>query len=465
VKFIIIAGLLLFSSFLMGNQLGMFVDSNRFYAPEDNNFLEINYAIPYHAVDFIQGEFGYEAEIFVDIAIKLQDKKISTDSFTNKIILREPGKIFSSEEYLDKITLTLPPYDFTVEVEFIDIHTEKSFFFNEEFSPLYSDGLVSDLELSSYSKPDTTEYLAKFHRDGTLYKVQPNKTFQKEMGYLEFYHQMQNLFEDDEGNYQLIQKIIIKSEDALIDSFYHDLTGNFNDIITIQGKINIANYEEGFYSLIIKYRDKITSTHDEIVDYFCINKQSSETIRLFADLEEDLKLAAYFMNSNEKKELDNLSEEGKSNFINKFWNSKDPNPATKENEFLSQVKERILYANQMFSHFKPGWTTDMGRIFIKFGNPYEKRKLTTNLGEHEYSESSDYSYDERASAYYFNKYTVKNYEIWKYRMNRNANYIFIDLMTSGDYKLIYSSDDNDGENSLTDWKRYLGYDFDERLLE
>jgi hypothetical protein len=60
---------------------------------------------------------------------------------------------------------------------------------------------------------------------------------------------------------------------------------------------------------------------------------------------------------------------------------------------------------------------------------------------------------------------VKNYEIWKYRMQRNANYIFFDVLTSGDYKLIYSSDDNDGENSLTDWKSYLGYDFDERLLD
>jgi len=60
---------------------------------------------------------------------------------------------------------------------------------------------------------------------------------------------------------------------------------------------------------------------------------------------------------------------------------------------------------------------------------------------------------------------TKNYEIWKYRMSKIANYIFIDLITSGDYKLIYSSDDDDGETTYFNWKEYLGNDFDERLLD
>ena len=50
-------------------------------------------------------------------------------------------------------------------------------------------------------------------------------------------------------------------------------------------------------------------------------------------------------------------------------------------------------------------------------------------------------------------------------MKQDLTYIFIDLQTSGNYKLIYSGND-DNEITLSNWKEYLGgEDFDESLLE
>lgn len=456
---------LLICSMLFAGQLGVYVDSNRFFGSDNKTMVEINYSFPYNAVDFIKQQYGYEAEIFVDISIMTGEKLIKNDSFTNKVIISEATKVFSDEEYLDKITLTLPGYDFHLLVEFTDVHTESSYLWEYDFVPLDIDGLLSDLELSSFVKVDTTDYLVKFHRGDKLYQVKPNHTFRTEIGYIEYFQQIRNLFEDENGKYQLVQEILVKSADTIIDSIYNEFSGEIADIITIEDSLMIQDYEDGYYSLIITYRDKITYKREQVEDFFCVKSRKSADIRLFPELEDDIKLVSYFMNSSEKNVFKTLNNEGKSNYLNKFWNSQDPNPATEENEFLDQVKSRIQYANQFYSHFKPGWTSDMGRIYIKYGKPYEIRKLTTNLGENEFSESADYSYDERATAYYYNKYTVKNYEIWKYRFDRNANYIFIDLLTSGDYKLIYSSDDNDGENTLADWKKYLGYDFDERLLD
>jgi len=456
---------LLICSILFAGQLGVYVDSNRFFGPDNKTQVEINYSFPYNAVDFIKQQYGYEAEIFVDISIRAGEKLIENYSFTNKVIIREATKVFSDEQYLDKIILTLGNYDLQLSVEFIDVHTESSYLWEYDFVPLDIDGLLSDLELSSFVKKDTTGYLEKFHRGDYLYQIKPNHTFRAENGYLTYFQQIRNLFEDENGRYQLEQEILVKSGDSLIDSIYNELSGKIADIVTIEDSLMIQDYEDGYYSLIITYRDKITYKREQIEDYFCVKSRKSANIRLFPELEDDIKLVSYFMNSSEKNVFKTLNNEGKSNYLNKFWYSQDPNPATEENEFLELVKTRIHYANQLYSHFKQGWTSDMGRIFIKYGKPYEIRKLTTNLGENEFSESSDYSYDERAMAYYYNKYTVKNYEIWKYRLDKNANYVFIDQLTSGNYKLIYSSDDNDGENTLTDWKKYLGYDFDERLLD
>jgi GWxTD domain-containing protein len=58
-------------------------------------------------------------------------------------------------------------------------------------------------------------------------------------------------------------------------------------------------------------------------------------------------------------------------FIRAFWNQRDPNPTTPENEFKVEHFRRIQYANQHFGKDSPGpgWRSDMGRIYIILGEP------------------------------------------------------------------------------------------------
>ena len=64
-------------------------------------------------------------------------------------------------------------------------------------------------------------------------------------------------------------------------------------------------------------------------------------------------------------------------FIEAFWKVRDPNPNTAENEFQKEHYRRIQYANQWFGKESPGggWRTDMGRIYIMFGEPNSFDKL------------------------------------------------------------------------------------------
>jgi len=52
-----------------------------------------------------------------------------------------------------------------------------------------------------------------------------------------------------------------------------------------------------------------------------------------------------------------------------FWKRRDPTPDTARNEALIEFLRRVRYAEQHFQHFGPGWRSDMGRIYIKFGPP------------------------------------------------------------------------------------------------
>jgi GWxTD domain-containing protein len=65
------------------------------------------------------------------------------------------------------------------------------------------------------------------------------------------------------------------------------------------------------------------------------------------------------------------TDDEREKFIQIFWDRRDTNPDTEENEFKDQFYERTAYANEHFSSGKAGRLTDRGRIYIKFGKPDE----------------------------------------------------------------------------------------------
>jgi GWxTD domain-containing protein len=76
----------------------------------------------------------------------------------------------------------------------------------------------------------------------------------------------------------------------------------------------------------------------------------------------------WIITDEERKAFMMLSnEEERENFIESFWQRRDPTPDTAENEFKEEHYRRIAYANEHFPAGIPGWKTDRGRIYIVFG--------------------------------------------------------------------------------------------------
>jgi len=69
------------------------------------------------------------------------------------------------------------------------------------------------------------------------------------------------------------------------------------------------------------------------------------------------------------KQLSN--DEERDNFIEAFWQRRDPTPDTEENEYKEEHYQRIAYANEHFAAGVPGWKTDRGRMYIIYGKPDE----------------------------------------------------------------------------------------------
>jgi len=63
------------------------------------------------------------------------------------------------------------------------------------------------------------------------------------------------------------------------------------------------------------------------------------------------------------------TDEERDAFIQQFWERRDLDPGTPENEAKIEHYRRIVYANEHFSAGIQGWKTDRGMVYIKFGPP------------------------------------------------------------------------------------------------
>lgn len=141
----------------------------------------------------------------------------------------------------------------------------------------------------------------------------------------------------------------------------------------------------------------------------------------------------YLMSSDEQGVYSSLTVDGKRKWLRQFWARRDPTPGTERNEDRDRFYAAITEADRRFreggASAIPGWRTDRGRIFVKYGPPDEVVERKVLAG-------------------------VSPYEIWKYTRQRNLRYVFMDLTRFGNYKLIYTDDRR--EPSRPDWMDLMG---------
>ncbi|UCH94241.1 MAG: GWxTD domain-containing protein, partial [Candidatus Aminicenantes bacterium] len=73
----------------------------------------------------------------------------------------------------------------------------------------------------------------------------------------------------------------------------------------------------------------------------------------------------------ERKIFSHLTtDEARERFVRNFWEIRDPNPFTDENEFKMEMERRYEYVSKYLKEGPiPGWKTDRGRIYILLGPP------------------------------------------------------------------------------------------------
>jgi GWxTD domain-containing protein len=145
---------------------------------------------------------------------------------------------------------------------------------------------------------------------------------------------------------------------------------------------------------------------------------------------------AYIITDAERSAFKKLAtDEEREQFIEGFWQRRDPDPDTDENEYKEEYYERIAYANEHYASGIPGWKTDRGRIYITFGKPDSVE-----------SHPSGGAYD-RPSYHGGGSTTTYPFEVWFYRylegVGSGIEIEFVDPTGTGEYRLARSPDEKD----------------------
>jgi GWxTD domain-containing protein len=157
----------------------------------------------------------------------------------------------------------------------------------------------------------------------------------------------------------------------------------------------------------------------------------SKTYRKWLD--EDVR---WIITDEEKSAFMQLSnDEERDQFIEAFWQRRDPTPDTEENEFKEEHYRRIAYANEHFAAGIPGWKSDRGRMYIVFGPADE-------IDSHPSGGSYERPMEEGGG-----ETSTYPFETWRYRyiegIGQEIMIEFVDTCMCGDYHMTIDRSEKD----------------------
>ena len=123
----------------------------------------------------------------------------------------------------------------------------------------------------------------------------------------------------------------------------------------------------------IKKKDSLGKIIAQTVKKLTIEKTVSRLV--YQNLDKAIRQLRFVATQAEIDKIQEGSdEENKKLLFEEYWKALDPTPATSRNEAFEEYYGRIDYANANFRSYTEGWMTDMGMVYIIFGQPIQTDK-------------------------------------------------------------------------------------------
>ena len=448
----VIYSFLIYSSLIYSQDAGFDFDYAQFAYDSTSNYVEIYYV-------FDQGkltQINKEGENLVEatLSIQITDSTTSDTLVNNQWLVRHPveSNEIVSQSLVGVVSFILPKGTLKCVVRGTDLNKENNFRSIVEFirvKPLInSSAAISDIQLASKMIQGSDNKNSIFYKNTFEVIPIPNLVFGGNQAALFFYSEIYNIKDPALKSDTLkLNEIIFNSRGKIVREKNKMITRN-NDTRVEVGSFIIAQLPTDTYTLAISLIDTandigVTSSKKFFVynpDVIATDSATYQAKPVLSstfgtmseeELDDIFDKSKYIASSQEIDKYKKLSGvEGKREFLFNFWNGRDQDLSTKENEYFYDYLQRVESANSRFSSMqKAGWKTDRGRVYIIYGEPSEIER-------------------------YPNQIESRPYEIWYYNeIEGGVYFVFADISGFSEYILVHST--KRGELRDDNWGRRI----------
>ena len=405
-------------------------------ADTTKDYVEIYYSFNRRVLKFVPEEQGYVSIILMRLSI--------TDELGNEVdsqMWNAGSQVDDAEKaknvdymIIDGVGTRLKPGSYQITLQARDVNSMSigEATLKVEAREFSSEKLqLSDLELASNIETDTS--VGHLTKAGKKIFPNPYRIFNHKDGMVYFYAELYNLAygPQTKPEYTLNFSVLDASGKKVKDFGEQTQTKPGNSAVVISG-INIATLDSGEFTLQVEAKDKETGQKAYSSKKFVVFKEKSPEELVAEQVKQFKQDVVYIASPSELALFDQLNFAGKQAYMEEFWRKRDPTPSTPDNEFKTELYRRISYANFNFSRTtesNDGWNTDMGRVYIRYGEPSEIERHPSTRGS-------------------------KPWERWNYHeMQGGVYFIFDDEMGYGVYRLVHST--LNGEVHDSQWEERI----------
>ena len=410
-----------------------------FIDEDENTKLNLAAEIVYGSLIYKRSETEnlFQTNAMMDIQIiNLDNPRRIQDSYQYPLIIKDtdPGISLSENTYLFEEEIDLEPGNYKVNVVLTDLNSNKETSRTEEFYIPDPTGRVSNItNIKILSKePEqvgtfnpVTTYDIRDNADSIKFVFQvtnnnPDKPITLDTRLLKFRSDTTPARPMTFNDY---------SQSSLpykgVDYDFPEVVSSVRRVLTQPGSVLIElgfpGLERGNYRLEVTSNEKNSGGKDLFrARDFSVKSENYPSLKTPREFAAPL---VYLMDKDEYEAMMSLTDDDDlKEAVDRFWLNNVKN-AILARQVIELYYERVEQANKQYSNFKEGWKTDMGMVYILFGDPFfeDKRLRFTHWS---------YSYDQSDPEfnYYFvrSKVNSKYYPFDNMILDRDNSYFNIE---------------------------------------
>ena len=361
--------------------------------------VRVSYAVAYDELLFLRQDDGYRARFEVIVILYDGDgRQVTGDTWRREVVVEEYDETNSrSVSAREDLELTVAPGDYRLKVELRSTETGASGFVERviDVPEISQEGLT----LGTIVFEDSSE------RPGG--EARPNLT--REYGEDAPVVDLSIPVYSEPGS-RYVLEVSVETSSGKVEKSLRDTVVHAEFLTTHSRSFGVLDLEVGNY--FARAGVAALDGGDEQVRRARFRVVTSPK-SWGEDFDRMIAQISYVASREDIERLLDAPPDGREEAWESFWRRNDPVPETEENEFKIEFLRRLAEANSRFRSTVDGWQTDMGRVYVQYGEPDDVESQPVGR-------------------------LLNAWETWYY-YNEHTKFIFVDREGFGEFKLVEES--------------------------